>query len=75
MGNPRLLVLMTFATALVAGAVIALATGKWWTLAIPVVLHVTATTLVISGIFKRVEQGDKPDPVTEARLDERRTAH
>jgi membrane protein implicated in regulation of membrane protease activity len=71
-GNPRLLVLMTLATALVVGGVLALATGSWWALLIPVALHGVATFLVISGIFKRVDQGEKPDPVTEARLDEER---
>jgi membrane protein implicated in regulation of membrane protease activity len=71
-GNPRLLVLMTLATALVVGGVAALATGSWWALLIPVALHAVATTLVVSGVFKRIEQGDKPDPVTEAALDEQR---
>jgi membrane protein implicated in regulation of membrane protease activity len=71
-GNPRLLVIMTLATALVVGGVLALATGSWWALLIPVALHGVATFLVISGIFKRVDQGEKPDPVTEARLDEER---
>jgi membrane protein implicated in regulation of membrane protease activity len=71
-GNPRLLVLMTLATALVVGGVVALATGSWWALLVPVALHAVATTLVLSGVFKRVEQGDKPDPVTEAALDEQR---
>jgi membrane protein implicated in regulation of membrane protease activity len=70
-GNPRLLVLMTLATALVVGGVLALATGSWWALLIPVALHAVATTLVVSGIFKRVEQGEKPDPVTEAALEDR----
>jgi membrane protein implicated in regulation of membrane protease activity len=71
-GNPRLLILMTFATALVLGGIIALATGSWWALVIPVVLHLVGTTIVISGVFKRLDQGDKPDPVTEARLEEER---
>jgi hypothetical protein len=31
------------------------------------------TGVVVSGVFKRMSQGDKPDPVTEARLDEERT--
>jgi membrane protein implicated in regulation of membrane protease activity len=71
-GNPRLLVLMTLATALVVGGVIALATKTWWALLIPVAFHAGATCLVVSGVFKRVDQGDKPDPVTEARLEEER---
>jgi membrane protein implicated in regulation of membrane protease activity len=71
-GNPRLLVLMTLATALVVGGILALATGSWWALLIPLAFHGLATFVVLSGIFKRVEQGDKPDPVTEARLEEER---
>jgi membrane protein implicated in regulation of membrane protease activity len=71
-GSPRMLVLMTFATALVLGGILALATKSWWALAIPVVLHVIGTVVVVSGVFKRMDQGDKPDPVTEARLDDQR---
>jgi membrane protein implicated in regulation of membrane protease activity len=69
-GNPRLLVLMTFATALVLGGIIALATGEWWALLVAVALHVAGTTVVVSGLFKRLDQGDKPDPVTEARIED-----
>lgn len=71
-GNPRLLVLMTFATVLVVAGVVALATGSWWVLIIPLGLHAIGTFVVVSGVFKRVEQGEKPDPVTEARLEEER---
>ena len=71
-GNPRLLVLMTFATVLVVGGIAALATGSWLALVIPVALHIAGTVLVVSGLFKRLDQGDKPDPVTEARLDDQR---
>jgi membrane protein implicated in regulation of membrane protease activity len=69
-GSPRMLVLFTFVTALVVGAIAALAIGKWWVILIPLVLHAVGTTIVVSGVFKRLEQGDKPDPVTEARLEE-----
>jgi membrane protein implicated in regulation of membrane protease activity len=67
-----MLLLMTFATALVLGGIVALATKSWWALVIPLVLHLVGTTIVISGVFKRLEQGDKPDPVVEARLEEER---
>jgi membrane protein implicated in regulation of membrane protease activity len=70
-GSPRLLILMTFATALVLGGILALATDSWIALLIPVALHAVGTVVVISGVFKRVEQGDKPEPVTEAALDDR----
>jgi membrane protein implicated in regulation of membrane protease activity len=71
-GNPRLLVLMTFATVFVVAGIAALATGSWLALVIPVALHVVATVVVVSGVFKRLDQGEKPDPVTEARLDDER---
>jgi membrane protein implicated in regulation of membrane protease activity len=71
-GNPRMLLLMTGATALVGGALLALLTRSWWALVIPVGLHALCTVVVIGGVLKRTEEGDKPDPVTQARLDEER---
>lgn len=67
MTSPRLLILFTFATVLVVGFVIALATGKWWVLLLALLAHATASVLVISAIGKRLSQGDKPDPLTEAK--------
>jgi membrane protein implicated in regulation of membrane protease activity len=58
------------AAAVIVGAVIALAVNNWWLLLIPVALHAIGTTIVMTGFFKRLGQGDKPDPVTEARLEE-----
>jgi membrane protein implicated in regulation of membrane protease activity len=69
-----MLLLMTFATALVLGGILALATKSWWALLVPVVLHVVGTVVVVSGVFKRLSEGDKADPVTEARLEEERAA-
>lgn len=69
-GNPRMLVLMTFGTALVVGGIAALATGSIWALLIALALHLVGTVIVLSGVFKRLDQGDKPDPVTEARLED-----
>jgi membrane protein implicated in regulation of membrane protease activity len=70
-GSPKMLIWMTLGAALVAGALIALITGSWWTLLIPVVLHGVATTLVLTGVFNVLGERDKPDPVTQAHLDER----
>jgi membrane protein implicated in regulation of membrane protease activity len=69
MGNPRLLVAYTFGVALVLGAVLALATGSWWALLIAVAAHVAASVFFLVYTFRRLEQGDKPDPVTEAHID------
>jgi membrane protein implicated in regulation of membrane protease activity len=70
-GN-RLLILFTFAVALVVGAIISLAVGSWWVLAAAVAVHLIATALVLGVIGSRLRQADKPDPVTEARITEER---
>jgi membrane protein implicated in regulation of membrane protease activity len=69
-GSPRMLLWMTLAAALIVGGVLVLATGEWWTLLIPVVLHGLGTTLVVTGVFKVIDERDKPDPVTQAHLDD-----
>ena len=69
-GNPKMLIWMTLAAALIVGGVIALATGKWWTLLIPVALHVLGTTAVTMGVFRVLGERDKPDPVTQPHMDE-----
>ena len=69
MGNPRMLVAYTLGVALVVGAIIALATGSWIALAIAVAIHFGASAFFLVYTFKRIDQGDKPDPVTEARLE------
>ncbi len=68
--SPRLLVVFTAATALVVGVVAALATDNWIFLPVAIAVHVTATALVMMAIVPRLRDADKPDPVTEARLDE-----
>jgi hypothetical protein len=65
-----MLVIFTFATFLVVGAVVALATESWWILPLAVGIHALATLLVSVVIFRALESHDKPDPTTEARLDE-----
>ena len=69
-GSPRMLILFTFVTALVVGSIAALALETWWVIIIPLLFHAIGSVVVTAGVFKRVEQGDKPDPVTEARLEE-----
>ncbi|HEY2601042.1 MAG TPA: hypothetical protein VGI67_05765 [Thermoleophilaceae bacterium] len=64
----RLLILFTFAVALVVGGVVSLATGSWWFLILAIALHVLGTTVVLGTIGRRLREEDKPDPVTEARL-------
>jgi membrane protein implicated in regulation of membrane protease activity len=70
-GNPRLLLWFTLGTAVVVGAIVALAVDKWWVLLIAVGIHLGVSALVATGIFKRLDEGDKPDPVTEAELEDK----
>jgi hypothetical protein len=69
MGNPRMLVAYTFGVVLVVGAVISLATNSWWVLAIAIALHFGASAFFLAFTFRRINQGDKPDPVTEAHME------
>jgi membrane protein implicated in regulation of membrane protease activity len=66
----KLLVGFTFATALVVGVVVSLATGSWWFLAVAIAIHAVGTFIVMRGVGKRLEQQEKPDPTTEARLED-----
>jgi membrane protein implicated in regulation of membrane protease activity len=67
---PRLLVIFGAATLVVVAAVAALATGWWWLLPVVLVTHLGVFALLLSPIGKALRQGDKPDPVTDARLEE-----
>jgi hypothetical protein len=69
-GSPRMLLWMTLAAALIVAAVLVLVTGEWWTLLIPVGIHGLGTFLVTAGVFKVLDERDKPDPVTQAHLDD-----
>jgi hypothetical protein len=70
-GSPRLLLWVTLGSAVVVAAILVLVTGEWWTLLIPLGLHAVCSALVVGGVFKLIdEERDKPDPVTQARLDE-----
>jgi hypothetical protein len=66
----RLLVGFTFAMFVVIGGIVSLATGSWWFLILAIALHLFGTVVVLGTIGSRLRQQDKPDPVTEARMDE-----
>jgi membrane protein implicated in regulation of membrane protease activity len=68
-----MLVIFTAATALVVGLVAALATDNWIFLPVAIGIHVIGTVLVLMAIRPRLQDEDKPDPVTEARLEEKAT--
>jgi membrane protein implicated in regulation of membrane protease activity len=69
MGNPRLLVAYTLGVALVLGAILVLATNSWWALVAVMAVHFAASAFFLMYTLKRTEQGDKPDPVTEAHIE------
>jgi hypothetical protein len=67
---PWMLVAMTFATALVAGVALALATDEWILLPAALLVHFLGTAVVMGVTGKALTQQTKPDPVAEARQDE-----
>ena len=69
MGNPRMLDVFTISAAVIVGAIISLSTDSWWLLPVALGVFAAGSTFVIRYIYKRLEQQDKPDPVTEAHLD------
>jgi len=64
-----MLTVFTLATAIVLGVVVSLATDNWLFLVLAVGVHAVATVSVLAVTFRAVDQGDKPDPVTEAHID------
>ncbi len=71
MGSPRLFIVISAATVLVVGAVVSLATGSWWFLIAALAAHAVGTLVVMGYTMSKVaDDKDKPDPVTEARIEE-----
>lgn len=72
MANPRMLAAFTSALAVaVVGFAVAVAVGEWWILPVAIVAHAIGFTAVMLAVGSRIgEDRDKPDPVTEARLEE-----
>jgi membrane protein implicated in regulation of membrane protease activity len=71
MATPRMMLVMLGAAGVIVAAVAALALNSWAVLFIVLVVHFAATGLVIGYTFKKVsETGGKPDPLTEARIEE-----
>jgi membrane protein implicated in regulation of membrane protease activity len=76
MPTPRLMVILFVATGVVVAAVVALTLRSWWVLAAVVCLHALATVLVVGYTLRRADEtGGKPDPVTEARIEDERVEH
>jgi hypothetical protein len=68
------MIILFVATGVVVAAVAALALQSWLLLVAVLAVHLLATAVVVSVAWNRAgDTSDKPDPVTEARIDEQRT--
>ena len=75
MATPRLMIVLFVATGIVLIGVLGLMLRSWWALAGAVALHGLATVAVVGYAYRRASQaGDKPDPVSEARIEEEQLA-
>jgi hypothetical protein len=66
----RPIILISFLTLLVVGSVLALITGSWWWLIVPLVVHAIATLALGAGIVHTTTQVEKPDPSTVAKMED-----
>jgi membrane protein implicated in regulation of membrane protease activity len=69
-GSPRLLVIFTLALGFVVAVVLLLATGSWWVLVLALLALFAAAGALHLAVSKRLAQASKPDPATEARLEQ-----
>jgi membrane protein implicated in regulation of membrane protease activity len=59
------------ALALMVGVIASLALESWWILVAVMAVHATASAIVIGyALHQAGKTGGKPDPVTEARIEE-----
>jgi membrane protein implicated in regulation of membrane protease activity len=71
MGTPKLMILIFGALALMIGVIAALTLDSWWILVVVMAVHGVLSALVIGYTLRQAEKtGGKPDPVTEARLED-----
>jgi membrane protein implicated in regulation of membrane protease activity len=75
MGTPRMMILLFGALALMVGAIASLALGSWWILIAVLAVHALLSAVVVGyGWSQASKTGGKPDPVTEARVEEEQAA-
>jgi membrane protein implicated in regulation of membrane protease activity len=66
-----MMVLIFGALALMVGAIASLALGSWWILIGVLVAHAVISAIVIGYVWHQAGKTvDKPDPVTEARVED-----
>jgi membrane protein implicated in regulation of membrane protease activity len=74
-GPPRMMLVLLGATGVVVAAVAALAVQSWWVLIAVLAVHATATTLVVMYTLRQAGRDyDKPDPVSEAQVEDERAS-
>ena len=70
-GTPRMMLVLLGATGVVVAAVAALALQSWLVLFAVLAVHAVATTLVVVYTLRQAGRDyDKPDPLTEARIED-----
>lgn len=75
MGTPRMMILIFGALALMVGAIASLALGTWWILIAVVAAHAVISIVVVGYAWRQAGRSvDKPDPLTEARIEEEQEA-
>ena len=67
---PRLLVIFTAAVLVLVLVIAALSADTFWLLPVAFVIVLVTAVVVLRPVGKALGQGDKPDPVTDARLEE-----
>jgi hypothetical protein len=65
----RLILIITFLTFLVVGAIVSLTVGSWWFLLLAVAVHAAATVLMAGGILQATSDVERPDPGTLERME------
>jgi membrane protein implicated in regulation of membrane protease activity len=74
MATPRIMVVLLAAAGVVVAAVVTLTLESRWLLGGVLVFHFVATVTVVAYALRRAsETHDKPDPVTDAQIDEDRS--
>jgi membrane protein implicated in regulation of membrane protease activity len=74
MATPRMMVIMLGAAGVIVAAVAGLALNSWVVLIVVLAVHLLLSGLVVGySLRKAGETGDKPDPLTEARIEEEQT--
>lgn len=66
----RLAVGITFFAALVVGGIVALATGSWWLLLVPIALHAVGTLAVAALALELTTKTEHASPEATARLEQ-----